>query len=889
MVTKGWNTTDEYEIGIRKKRAQKEEFIIKPSKKDIYCAYNVQSKNALYIVEIRSFDKDINSCSCPDFAMNKLGTCKHIEAVKIFLQNTKKTKNKHIEIFLDTIKDKITILYPKGSRKNSFVRNKLEPFFSSDNTLLANPIVAFESLMRQIQDFSPIHKKKIKVSSLIEPYLERKKFEAEKITNKNTFLKDYQNSKRSFNFLKLPLLDYQKEGVLHLAFNERAMLADEMGLGKTIQAIGACVLLKNLKNIQKVLVVTPASLKTEWEEQIEKFTNLQTKIIFGNRQKREKKYQENSFFYLCNYEQILYDFELINQILQPDVVILDEAGRIKNWQTKTANSIKRLKSRYAFVLTGTPLENKIDEIYSIVQFLDPYIFGPLFRFNREFYKLDANGMPIGYKNLQLLHKKLSPIMLRRKKADVEDELLPKTTKTYFVQMSKSQEDRYEEYEAIVSRLSAIANKRPLSQEEMKKLQKSLSCMRMLCDSEYILNQKNEKSPKIDEALPVIKELLEEKGRKIIIFSEWERMLFLLDKALKDNNIKTAWHSGSLDQIKRRNEIKRFKEDKECNVLLSTDSGSVGLNLQVADTVINLDMPWNPAKLEQRIARAWRKHQKKTVNVINFVTENKIEHRIVEMLKQKQFLSDNVVDGFGKDELRLPSSKKEFLQDLQRIFPEIKEEKPKKEKSTKSNNTYFAQDVVSILNDKVFQVAQNKSTNTIFVVIDEINEEITKEIKAVANKDIPDTNLTILKKDEYEMIVNLAKNGMIKLDNNLETLYSTQQSHQVDTKKLIKAKEMFQKTKRKYDMALFLYNGGFTKESLPVMKEAIEGFLKILFFLQDIEFKKEDIKKVTQVYNFKDEDKKFIKTIIDDTKEEDEHIIQKSKNIFEKIQKIIMEQ
>ena len=110
------------------------------------------------------------------------------------------------------------------------------------------------------------------------------------------------------------------------------------------------------------------------------------------------------------------------ETLRPDLVILDEAQRIKNWQTKTANAVKRLDSRYAFVLTGTPLENRIDEIYSIVQFLDPELLGPLFRFNRDFYELDERGRPIGHRNLDVLAERVSSVMLRRRKEDVENEL-----------------------------------------------------------------------------------------------------------------------------------------------------------------------------------------------------------------------------------------------------------------------------------------------------------------------------------------------------------------------------------------------------------------------------------------------------------------------------------
>jgi SNF2 family DNA or RNA helicase len=209
---------------------------------------------------------------------------------------------------------------------------------------------------------------------------------------------------------------------LHLAFTERALLADEMGLGKTIQAIAACSLLHRLGQAVRVLVVTPASLKTEWEEQIQRFTDLPYQLVFGGRAQRLKRYvlagqsvaagilpavepggkmppytagkmpaATIPFFTIVNYEQMLADALEVNEHLRPDVIVLDEAQRIKNWDTKTTRAIKRLRSRHAFILTGTPIENRLDEIYSLMSFLDPGLLGPLFRFNRQFYDLNEQG------------------------------------------------------------------------------------------------------------------------------------------------------------------------------------------------------------------------------------------------------------------------------------------------------------------------------------------------------------------------------------------------------------------------------------------------------------------------------------------------------------------
>jgi SNF2 family DNA or RNA helicase len=357
-VSKGWDTTDEDEINIRIKRAEKElpAIVNLQQRSKIFSSFEVKGKGSSYLLELRSLTEYINSCSYPDIEVNKLGTCKHIEAVKLLYVNSH-AKNQKIEIFLDMKVDKISIKFPKKNRNNAFLLDDLSEYFSEDGTLLSEPTIAFASLKRHIEDMPQEHRKKIKISVLIDPWLERRKFELEKVENKKIFLADYKNGKRSFEFLKYSLFEYQKEGVLHLAFNERALLADDMGLGKTVQAIGASVLLKNFKNIKKALVISPASLKAEWEEQIENFTDEKSIFIFGNRKKREQLYEKNSFFYLANYEQMVCDEDIVNTILKPDVIILDEAQRIKNWQTKTANKIKRLKSRYAFVLTGTPIEN----------------------------------------------------------------------------------------------------------------------------------------------------------------------------------------------------------------------------------------------------------------------------------------------------------------------------------------------------------------------------------------------------------------------------------------------------------------------------------------------------------------------------------------------------
>jgi superfamily II DNA or RNA helicase len=465
----------------------------------------------------------------------------------------------------------------------------------------------------------------------------------------------------------VPLFPYQREGMLHLAFTERALLADEMGLGKTIQAIAACALLHRLGKAKRVLVVTPASLKTEWEEQIRRFTTLDYQVVFGGKFQRLKAYANPRFFTIVNYEQMVGDALDVNEQLQPDVVVLDEAQRIKNWSTKTAQTIKRLRSRYAFVLTGTPIENRIDELHSLMDFLEPSVLGPLFRFNRDFYSLDERGRPSGFRNLDVLHERIKPFMLRRRKAEVETELPERSDRNHFVQMTEAQKSNYGSHEAQVNRLVSAAMRRPLTKQEQDKLQRELAMMRMICDTNYILDQEDRACPKLKEIEKLLEECAENDA-KVIIFSEWQRMLELVRGHCEQHGIGFAWHTGSVPQQKRRAEINAFKDDPECRVFLSTDAGATGLNLQNASVVINCDLPWNPAKLEQRIARAWRKHQTKPVTVINLISENTIEHRMLQTLAMKQTVAESVLDKPGEvKEIKLRSGRQAMLERMSQLL------------------------------------------------------------------------------------------------------------------------------------------------------------------------------------------------------------------------------
>lgn len=645
----GWKTSDADEIELRRWRGRTEISKIEAlePKFGLYGTFRVHSSTGgAYDVEIRDLVGRTNSCGCIDHRINGLGTCKHVEGVLFALKKKLSARaiaaeaakgSSRVEIFLRRDGQPISSL--GGPAPGPTARAFLKAFLAKDGTLKSD----LKSIA-QLLKAAPDAPNGIRISRHFGPWIERERRLAAREKAKEKFLSRVRSGHTSFDVVKLPLLPYQRDGVAHLAFHERALLADEMGLGKTVQAIAACEILARENGIGRVLVVSPTSVKAEWEEQIARFTDRTARFVAGLYPERLKLYQSPPFFTLVNYEQVVRDADDINRLLKPDVVILDEAQRIKNWHTKTARRVKSLQSPYAFVLTGTPLENRIDETYSIVQYLEPEIFGPLFRFNRDFYELDKRGRPAGYKNLKEMHRRLSGVMLRRRKRDVERELPSRTVKTYFVPMAEAQASRYGDYEYQVRILAALAERRPLTKEEFERLQQYLACMRMICDTPAILEPECRVCPKLEELESVLGELLEERSRKIVIFSEWVRMLELVRELAREIGVDCAWHTGDVPQLKRRAEIARFREDPVCRLFLSSDVGATGLNLQMANAVINLDLPWNPAKLEQRIARAWRKGQKSAVTIVNFVTENSIEHSILHLLSDKQRLADGVLDG-----------------------------------------------------------------------------------------------------------------------------------------------------------------------------------------------------------------------------------------------------
>ena len=828
----GWISTDEDEIKRRQWRGRTEVDEVQAlDARRPFGDYRVTSSSGRsYVVEVRSLKERINSCECHDYRVNRLGSCKHVEGVLHRLRSDRALRARtreagaRIEIFLDERGGRMM----RMAAPDELVGG--EPTLVAEaQRLCANLRRGSQRALRALHRLAAAHPDHLRVSRRLEGWVAERRAVRRRQREHDRFRASLTAGDGALDLLKQPLLPYQVDGVLHLVFRERALLADDMGLGKTVQAIAACALLRKLRGIERVLVVSPASLKAEWEEQIARFSALPARVVAGNRLVRRAAYRDRTFFTLCNYEQILVDGDDLLDTLQPEVVILDEAQRIKNWQTKTANAVKRLRSRYAFVLTGTPLENRIDEIYSIVQFLDPELLGPLFRFNREFYQLDAKGRPTGYRNLEELADRIAPVMLRRRKEEVESQLPGRMTKTFFVPMTDAQLKVYEDYEYWARRLAATAQRRPLTREEYERLQLFLACMRMVCDTPTTLDGERHECPKLDEIERLLPELLSDPQRKILIFSEWVRMLELVRECAVAAGVDFAWHTGSVPQVRRRAEIHRFREDPECRLFLSSESGGVGLNLQAADTVINMDQPWNPARLEQRIARAWRKHQKRPVTVINLVSEKTIEHRMLGLLDAKRALADGVIDRRGDlSAIRMPTSRVAFMERLNAVLGsdgEKKEAAAAAEPQPRTAVERLRNDLVARHGPAMQRIlvgddaGQAEDKTAILVVLDVPPASAAEEESRLAED--AGMRASVIDAASYEAMQRLARNGLIDMPGErMREIHPAPGAEQERAAaQATRARALIDQAEHKLKAAALLEGGGFAEEA---QAPALEG-------------------------------------------------------------------
>jgi len=603
--------------------------------------YEVASPSSrAYHVTLRSLDAAHNGCDCLDFGTNLLGTCKHVEALLHHLRtDTPRRVKRALEggpaaSYLHLVfepEPSIGIRLLTGARPVE--RRAAARFFGPDGGLRGSLTEAWPELERAATEAG------IEIPAEVARVGERA-VEAERLERRRrTVEAEVRAAGAEPPGLRRKLYPYQVEGVAFLASRGRGLLADEMGLGKTAQAIAAMVQLARRGEVRRTLIVCPASLKHQWVREIRQFTGLgpeDVAVVAGPREVRRAAYADATPVLVTSYELVRADERELADVA-PDLLVLDEAQRIKNWRTRTASVVKGLKSRFVFVLTGTPLENRLDDLYSLMQVVDPHLFGPLWRFNEEFTTLDGGGRPTGYRNLDRLRARIAPVVLRRRKEEVLADLPDRIVSRLSVPMTAEQQDIHADAEESAGRLLAILKRRPLSPIEEQRLMRAFQRMRMACDAAGLVDKKTRGAPKLEELERLLEEICLGDGRKVVVFSEWERMQAMAAEVCERLGVGYVRLHGGVPSGARGRLIDRFREDPKCQVFLSTDAGGVGLNLQAASHVVNLDLPWNPAVLAQRIARVHRLGQREAVNVVLLVSELSFEQKLEGTLDGKRAL------------------------------------------------------------------------------------------------------------------------------------------------------------------------------------------------------------------------------------------------------------
>ncbi len=466
--------------------------------------------------------------------------------------------------------------------------------------------------------------------------------------------------------LKATLRDYQQQGLNWLQFLRsyefNGILADDMGLGKTVQTLAHLLLEKERKRMDKpCLIIAPTSLMGNWRRESEQFTpKLKVLILQGPDRKQHFADINNYDLVLTTYPLLVRDHETL---LAQDYhyLILDEAQVIKNPRAKAARFAREVKASHRLCLTGTPMENHLGELWALFDFLMPGFLGESKLFTQRFRTpIEKNG---DTEQRQCLARRIAPFMLRRSKAEVVKELPAKTEILRSIALDKKQAALYESIRlSMEKKVRDAIKQKGFARSHITILDALLKLRQTCCDPQLLSLPQAKKvkdSAKLEMLMEMLPEMLEE-GRRILLFSQFTKMLSIIEKQLIESGISYTKLTG---QTRKRDEvIESFRQGEVDVFLISLKAGGVGLNLTEADTVIHYDPWWNPAVENQATDRAHRIGQDKAVFVYKLITENTLEEKIMAMQARKQALADGVYNKEHSDkDLKLTAD------DLQELF------------------------------------------------------------------------------------------------------------------------------------------------------------------------------------------------------------------------------
>lgn len=451
--------------------------------------------------------------------------------------------------------------------------------------------------------------------------------------------------------LKAKLRPYQKKGFSWLVFLHQmsmgGILADDMGLGKTVQTIALFLWVKAKEKKKKPsLVVAPTSVVPNWEREIQKFAPGLTTVVWqgANRHDREAELAKADVV-ITSYALLRRDEELL-QGLGLRYVILDEAQHIKNPMSQTARAAKKLQSERRLALTGTPIENRLSELWSIFDFVSPGLLGPLKKFEENI----ARPIDRGHEETAMrLRKTIQPFVLRRLKVDVADDLPEKIEQEIVVPMSDDQSGLYKQIlREIRKNLLSEVEKKGVSKSQIQILAALTRLRQVACDPRLMKLENSEFTHDDSGKLGALREIIQNAvsgGHRVLVFSQFVTMLQHIRDALDEDEVTYEYLDGSTKD--RITKVERFNEDDSVSAfLISLKAGGTGLNLVGADTVIHFDPWWNPAVEDQATDRAHRIGQTRSVNVYRLIAKDSVEEKILQLSSKKRALMENVLSTEG---------------------------------------------------------------------------------------------------------------------------------------------------------------------------------------------------------------------------------------------------
>lgn len=500
-----------------------------------------------------------------------------------------------------------------------------------DNMKIPNNKAIYLEKLIEDEDLSFVNGSKY-VSNVVKKFDKVKSKNYEVPKDLNATLRDYQVS--GFEFFKT-LSDYQFGGIL----------ADEMGLGKTIQTIAFLLSNKDKKSI----VITPTALIYNWKNELEKFApTLKVGLLHAAKSEREKILDniDNYDVILTTYTTYKNDIDKYKNI-NFDYCIIDEAQNIKNPDAIITKAIKNVNAKVRFALTGTPIENNLMELWSIFDFIMPGYLYNKSKFKSIFVNNDKNIIEL--KNL------IKPFILRRTKKEVITELPDKIEQKIIIDLEKEHKRAYKGYVNLITRKIKENNQDNIT------VFSYLTKLRQLCLSpELMVKNYQGKNSKLDVLINIINDSSDE---KILVFSQFTKVLEVIGKRLNEENISYSYLDGKTSAKDRVKLVEEFNTNNNKVFLISLKAGGTGLNLTSANIVVHFDPWWNPAVEDQASDRAHRIGQKNVVNVIKLIAKGTAEERVINLQETKKELIEDVINGNLDNSSTLKNLSKDDIIDL----------------------------------------------------------------------------------------------------------------------------------------------------------------------------------------------------------------------------------